>query len=370
MHPLRSPAAPSNSLEPKDGMRILVATDAWSPQVNGVVVALANTIACLRKWGHEVHVLSPEGFTTIPMPTYPEIPLALLPGRQVALRMRAFDPQAVHIATEGPIGAAARRYCLRHGLQFTSAYHTCFPEYIAARTPIPLAWSYASMRRFHGASSKVLVATPTVRTLLEGRGFERVADYTLGVDLQLFHPVAQRFTDLPRPVFTYVGRVAVEKNLPEFLALDLPGSKLVVGDGPARVKLQRRFPDAHFVGMKSGAELAGYFQRSDVFVFPSRTDTFGLVMLEAMACGVPVAALPVHGPLDVVKDPSTGVLHMDLRVAALAALDLDRASCRRFAEQFPWERSAGQFLAHQVAARSPEADWPTVSAEPSPSRGR
>jgi glycosyltransferase involved in cell wall biosynthesis len=341
-------------------MRILIATDAWAPQVNGVVTALVNTVACLRKWGHEVHVLSPEGFRTVPMPTYPEIPLAVLPGRRVARRIRAFDPDTIHIATEGPIGNAARAWCRRAGLRFTSAYHTCFPEYVKPRFGIPLALSYAWMRRFHADSSAVLVATEKMRTLLEGRGFARVAEWTLGVDLDLFRPVPDRFTDLPRPVFTYVGRLAIEKDVPAFLELDLPGTKLVVGDGPDRVALQKRFPQARFVGMRHGAELAACYQRSDAFVFPSRTDTFGLVMLEALASGVPVAALPVHGPIDVIRDPAVGVLDTDLRRAALAALQLDRAKCRHYAERFPWEKSARMFVDHLVPAAA--AAWPATSS--------
>jgi len=331
-------------------MRILIATDAWPPQINGVVVALANTIACLRKLGHDVEIVSPEGMRTIPTPSYPEIPLAVFPGREVERRIREADPDAIHIATEGPIGLAARRHCLRRGLRFTSAYHTRFPEYVTMRTGAPLSWTYALMRRFHAASASVIVATEALREHLADRGFERVSECPLGVDLELFHPSADRFGDLPRPVFTYVGRLAVEKNLPAFLALDLPGTKLVVGDGPARAKLQRRFPRAVFVGAKSGAELASYYRRSDVFVFPSRTETFGLVMLEAMASGVPVAAFPVRGPLDVVRDPSTGVLHEDLRRAALAALELGRTRGRRYAEQFPWEKSCARFLSHLVPA--------------------
>ena len=348
-------------------MRILIATDAWSPQINGVVVALANTIARLREWGHKVEVVSPEGFMTVPMPTYPEIPLALLPGREVARRIREFDPDTLHIATEGPIGNAARRFCLHRGLRFTSAYHSCFPEYVKPRAGIPLAWSYAWMRRFHSASSAILVATETMRTQLEQRRFERLAVCTLGVDLDLFHPVEERFTDLPRPVFTYVGRVAIEKDLPAFLRLELPGTKLVVGDGPARAKLQRKFPDARFVGYKTGKELASYFQRSDAFVFPSRTDTFGLVMLEAMACGVPVAALPVRGPIDVVTDPAAGVLDCDLRRAALAALELDREGPRRHAQKYPWEQSCRQFLACMVPVNErvqQNGHTPVISLQP------
>lgn len=332
-------------------MRILIATDAWSPQINGVVIALQNTISCLRAWGHEVHVITPDGFRTIPTPSYPEIPLAVLPGREVARRIHALDPDAIHIATEGPIGNAARRYCVRNGLRFTTAYHTSFPEYVHTRVGIPIAWTSAWMRRFHSPASAVLVATDAMRELLEGRGFERLAECPLGVDLELFRPAPGFFTDLPRPVFTYVGRVAVEKDLPAFLGLDLPGTKLVVGDGPARAKLERRFPATRFVGFKTGTELASFYQRSDAFVFPSRTDTFGLVMLEAMACGVPVAALPVRGPLDVVKDPATGVLDADLRSAALAALELDRTSGSRYAKDFPWERSARRFLSLQAEAK-------------------
>ena len=329
-------------------MRILIATDAWPPQVNGVVVALANTIACLGRLGHDVQVISPEGFRTIPTPTYPEIPLAVFPGREVARRIREVEPDAIHIATEGPIGFAARRHCLRNRLRFTTAYHTCFPEYIALRTGLPLSLTYAMMRHFHSASSAVLVATEALKETLVWRGFERVAVCSLGVDLELFRPAPERFTEWARPVFTYVGRLAVEKDLPAFLRLPLPGTKLVVGDGPERARLEGQFPDARFVGVKHGEELASYYQRSDVFVFPSRTETFGLVMLEAMACGVPVAALPVRGPLDVVKDPAAGVLDWNLGRAALTALDYDRESGRRHAEQFPWEKSTNEFLSHLV----------------------
>jgi len=331
-------------------MRILIATDAWAPQINGVVVALLNTIACLRRLGHDVRVISPEGFRTVPTPTYPEIPLAVFPGRQVARLMDGAQPEAIHIATEGPIGSAARAYCLRRGLRFTTQYHTCFPEYIQMRTGIPAGWTYPFMRRFHGPASAVIVATEPLGNVLKGRGFQRVVECPLGVDLDLFKPSDELFTDLPRPVFTYVGRLAVEKDLPAFLRLQLPGSKLVVGDGPARAKLKRQFPNVRFVGAKSGTELASYYQRSDVFVFPSRTETFGLVMLEAMACGIPVAAFPVRGPLDVVKDPAAGILKDDLQQAALEALDLPRGAGRRHAEQFPWSKCTEQFLSVLVPA--------------------
>lgn len=336
-------------------MKILIATDAWPPQVNGVVTALVNTIAGLRRRGHEVHVISPEGFRTIPTPSYPEIPLALFPGATVERRIRDFAPDMVHVATEGPIGAAARRTCIREGRRFTTAYHTSFPEYVSTRTGLPVSWTAAWMRRFHSAAGAVLVATPAMRELLESRRFERVVECPLGVDLELFQPSGERFTDLPRPVFTYAGRVAVEKDVGAFLRLDLPGTKLVVGDGPARAKLERAHPEARFVGYKHGAELASHYQRSDVFVFPSRTDTFGLVMLEAMACGVPVAAFPVTGPRDVVTDPSSGVLDDDLRKAALAALDLGRDGPRRHAERFPWDASVDRFLEYHAPRSGQQA---------------
>ena len=332
-------------------MRILLATDAWAPQVNGVVVTIANTVRWLERWGHEVHVLSPEGFRTIPMPTYPDIPLALLPGRKVAERFREFDPDAVHIATEGPIGIAARAYCVKNRVAFTTAYHTCFPEYVKPRFGVPLAVTYAWLRRFHGASSAVLVATPAISEMLARRGFARIAEWSRGVDQDLFRPAAERHSDLRRPIFLYVGRLAVEKNSPAFLGLDLPGTKLVVGDGPQRAELERRFPDAVFVGAKHGAKLASYYQQADVFVFPSRTDTFGLVLAEAMACGTPVAAFPGRGPIDVVKDPHAGVLDEDLRAAALAALALDRERVLRYAARFSWQASTAQFVSHLVPAR-------------------
>ena len=335
-------------------MRILLVTDAWAPQVNGVVVTLENTVRCLRRWGHEVEVISPEGFRTFPMPTYPEIPLAVLPGTQVARRIREIEPDAIHIATEGPLGAAARAFCVKHRLQFTTAYHTCFPEYVKPRFGVPLGITYAWLRRFHAASSAVLVATPAIRSLLEGRGFRNIVPWSRGVDGDLFTPGEKRFSELPRPVFLFVGRVAVEKNIPAFLALDLPGTKLVVGDGPQRKALEARFPDAVFVGAKRGTELASYFHRADVFVFPSRTDTFGLVLIEAMACGTPVAAFPVRGPVDVVTDPCAGVLDEDLGAAALEALRLDRGKVARFAQRYSWEHCTRQFVSHLVPARRAE----------------
>ena len=335
-------------------MRILLATDAWAPQVNGVVVTLRNTVAWLERWGHEVLVISPEGFRTVPMPTYPEIPLALFARGEVARRMVEFEPDAVHIATEGPIGSAARACCLRSGLAFTTAYHTCFPEYVKTRFGVPLALTYAWLRRFHAPSAALLVATPAIRELLAARGFGNLADWSRGVDTTLFAPGGRGFHGLRRPVFLYVGRVAVEKNLPAFLSLDLPGTKVVVGDGPERARLEQRYPEAVFVGAKHGAELASHYQRADVFVFPSRTDTFGLVLAEAMACGTPVAAFPVRGPIDVVKDPCAGVLDNDLAAAAMAALALDREKVRRYGERFSWERCTQQFVAALVPARVPE----------------
>ena len=335
-------------------MRILLVTDAWAPQINGVVVTLRNTVQWLERWAHEVHVLSPDGFRTMPMPTYPEIPLALMPGREVGRRIRVFDPDAIHIATEGPLGNAARAYCVKHGLAFTTAYHTCFPEYVKPRFGVPLALTYAWLRHFHSRSSAVLVATPAIRALLEERGFRNIADWSRGVDTDLFTPIDARFADLRRPVFLYVGRVAVEKNLPAFLGLDLPGTKVVVGDGPDRRMLEARYPDAVFVGAKSGVELASYYQRADVFVFPSRTDTFGLVLIEAMACGTPVAAFPVRGPIDVVKDPEAGVLDHDLGAAAMRALLLDRGKVAQYGRRFTWEHSTLQFVSSLVPARIPE----------------
>jgi glycosyltransferase involved in cell wall biosynthesis len=336
-------------------LRILLVTDAWAPQVNGVVVTLVNTVKWLERWGHQVHVISPQGFRTLPMPTYPEIPLAILPGREVARQIRELRPDAVHIATEGPLGSAARANCLKHGLAFTTAYHTCFPEYVKPRFGVPLAWTYAWMRRFHAPSSAVLVATHAIRELLDARGFRNLAHWSRGVDTELFHPANHRASELPRPVFLYVGRIAVEKNLPAFLGLDLPGTKLVVGDGPQRKALEARFPEAVFVGTKTGTELVSYFQRADAFVFPSRTDTFGLVLVEAMACGTPVAAFPVRGPIDVVKDPAAGVLDNDLGAAARAALALDRDKVRQYAVKYSWENSSRQFLSNLVPARRGEA---------------
>lgn len=335
-------------------LRILITSDAWSPQINGVVVTLRNTIRELERLGHTVATITPDGFMSIPCPTYPEIRLALFATRRVADFIDEFAPDALHIATEGPLGLAARRHCLRTKRPFSTAYHTQFPEYVYARIRLPLGIAYRWMRWFHGPAKSLMVATPDIRRRLAERRFTNLAMWSRGVDTELFHDGERAATAVERPIFLYVGRVAVEKNIEAFLALDLPGAKWVVGDGPARVSLERRFPMARFFGTKIGEDLAWHYRQADVFVFPSRTDTFGLVMLEAMACGTPVAAYPVTGPIDVVNPGISGVLDADLRTAALAALRLPRDAVRAHAVASSWGRATAQFVdnLHPVHARS------------------
>ncbi|MEM7121557.1 MAG: glycosyltransferase family 1 protein [Pseudomonadota bacterium] len=330
-------------------MRIAIVTDAWFPQVNGVVRTLSRVKRELQTMDHAVTVISPDLFTNLPCPTYPEIRLAVLPGRGVRLRLDEAAPDAIHIATEGPLGWAARGYCRRRGQPFTTSFHTRFPEYVHARSGIPPGWLYRLLRRFHGAGEGIMVATRTIRRDLETRGFDNIRDWTRGVDTELFRPrelisETTSLTSLPRPIHLYVGRVAVEKNIGAFLALDLPGSKVVVGDGPQRKQLAGEHPNVVFTGAKHGEELARHYADADVFVFPSRTDTFGLVLLEAMAAGVPVAAYPVPGPLDVVDGSGAGVLHDDLKTAATEALAIPRETCRDHAMTYSWQRCAQQFL--------------------------
>jgi len=327
-------------------MRIVIATDAWSPQVNGVVTTLKRTCDELAAQGLEVLVISPEGRRTFPCPTYPEIRLALFQGRAIRRELDAFAPDCVHIATEGTIGLAVRRYCIRSKLRFTTAYHTQFPEYVRARVPIPVSWTAAILRWFHRPAVRTMVPTEGIRKLLESRRFEHVVIWSRGVDTELFRPEPQHRYEAERPLWVYVGRVAVEKNIEAFLETPLPGSKVIIGDGPDRERLAAVHRDCDFAGYRFGAELAERLAGCDVFVFPSRTDTFGLVMLEAMACGLPVAAYPVNGPVDVVIDGETGALDDDLGSACLRALTLDPASCRRYAEGRSWTRSTNQFLGH------------------------
>jgi glycosyltransferase involved in cell wall biosynthesis len=327
-------------------LRILLATDAWAPQVNGVVMTLRNTIRGAERAGHSVEVIGPDRFANVPCPSYPEIRLALSPFGLFARLAARFAPDAVHIATEGPVGMAARKFCLREGLTFTTAYHTRFPEYVHARIRLPVHLSYRWLRRFHAPAKAVMVATPALHADLERWGFRNLVMWTRGVDTELFRPGPPLVREWLRPVFMYVGRVAVEKNIEAFLALDLPGTKVVVGDGPQRVTLQRRFPSTVFTGAKIGEELAAHFRSADVFVFPSRTDTFGLVLLEAMASGTPCAAFPVTGPIDVIVPGRSGMLSRDLRTAALAALELPRDVVRQHAMRFSWEHATAQFLGH------------------------
>ena len=344
-------------------MKLLIVSDAWNPQVNGVVTTLTRTRSCIEQLGHKVLVISPDGFRTLPCPTYPEIRLAVFPQSRIGRRVEAFRPDAIHIATEGPLGAAARRYCIGNGLHFTTSYHTQFPKYVRDRAPVPESWSYAYLRRHHRRARRTLVPTEHQRLELVNNGFQNVVIWSRGVDTTVFRPELRAPSQFAGPVWIYVGRVAVEKNLEACLGLDLPGTKVIIGDGPDRVSLAAKFPQTHFVGYLFGEALAASLAAADVLVFPSRTDTFGLVMLEAMACGTPVAAYPVTGPIDVVRDGFSGCLDEDLGIAAMKALHLSREDARSAALERTWETATAEFLSHLT--RADGASESVIAAEAS-----
>jgi glycosyltransferase involved in cell wall biosynthesis len=345
-------------------MRILVATDAWHPQVNGVVRSLAMMAEAAKALGVDVDFLTPLSFRTFAMPSYRDLRVAL-PYRAKIVRLIAeARPDSIHIATEGPIGLLVRRYCRQQGLPFTTSFHTRFPEYISARLPIPESWIWSALRAFHCPSQAVMAATPALASELRARGFRNVVLWPRGVDARQFHP---RPVDLglPRPVFLCVGRVAVEKNLEAFLELDLPGSKVIVGDGPALMELTRKYPQSVFLGARQGEALAEAYAAADVFVFPSKTDTFGLVLLEALASGLPVAAFPVTGPRDVIGCAPVGVLNDDLRMACLSALQISPQACLDFAARHTWEASARAFVENirDIGNADPEGEALSFAAE-------
>ncbi len=339
---------------PARSLRICIVTDAWHPQINGVVRTLDSLRKELRKMGHKPYMLTPKLFKTIPCPTYPEIKLSINTMGRLPAILKRWDIDAVHIATEGPLGWAARRWCIKNNQPFTTAYHTAFPEYIAARTVFSENLFYPIFRKFHAASSGVLVATPTVRQLLRDKGFVKIQPWTRGVDTNLFKPAAAPRPKREKPVQLYVGRVAVEKNIEAFLSSKIPGEKRVVGEGPALSKLKQQYPDVKFLGAKFGSDLAEAYADADVFVFPSKTDTFGLVMIEALASGTPVAGYPVQGPVDVLGHDGTGPfdswtkqiasLNNTLDTAIQEALTLDRNACTEFAQFYTWKTVADQFV--------------------------
>jgi len=346
-------------------VKILIATDAWHPQVNGVVRSLAMTVDCLRRDRHDVLVVEPGRFLTIPCPSYPEIRLAIGCRRAVARLLDEAQPDRIHVSTEGPIGWAVRRWCLKRGRHFTTAFHTRFPDYVAIRTHLPAEWIWKLMRRFHGAAERTFTATATLADELHSHGLTRTHHWPRGVDLEQFNPKVSphpAMADLPRPILLNVGRVAVEKNIEAFLNLDTPGSKVVVGAGPALEKLSARYPDVLFLGSKNGAELASTYAAADLFVFPSRTDTFGLVNVEALACGLPIAAYPVPGPIDIVGPDGLGMhggarpigaLDDDLGEAVRRALGADRTAAAKEALNYSWENCSAQFLAGLAVPLAP-----------------
>ena len=337
-------------------MKIVVATDAWHPQVNGVVRSLSMTVEHMRRSGHMVEVIEPGRFRTIPCPTYPEVRLALGCGRAVARALDEMQPDRIHISTEGPIGWATRSWCLKHGRHFTTAFHTRFPDYVSIRTGIPAEWIWKMMRRFHGAAERTFTATATLAAELQAHGLTHTHHWPRGVDLEQFNPAVPPhplLKDLPRPIALNVGRVAPEKNIEAFLALEIRGTKVVVGGGPALERMQARYPEVVFLGPKHGAELASCYTAADVFVFPSRTDTFGLVNIEALACGVPVAGYPVPGPIDIIGTDGRGMHGGSKRIGALEeeldkavsqALRGDRRAAAREALHYSWEACTQRFL--------------------------
>jgi glycosyltransferase involved in cell wall biosynthesis len=332
-------------------MRIVVVTDAWFPQINGVVRTLDTLRVRLEALGHEILFITPQAFRTLPCPSYLEIRLAMTRPAVIGRRIADFRPDAVHIATEGPLGWMARSWCLGRGYPFTTAFHTRFPEYLQARWRIPLNVTYGMLRRFHRASSGIMVATRSLEDDLKARGFTPIRRWSRGVDTDLFRPRVKTLLPYKRPIALSVGRLAVEKNIEDFLRLPLDGTKVVIGEGPQRAELESKYPEVRFLGKKVGEDLAEHYAAADVFVFPSRTDTFGLVLLEALASGVPVAAYPVPGPLDVVDQSGAGVLDDDLGAAIHAALAIPPERCRAHAESFSWDRSVSQFLGNLAVLR-------------------
>jgi len=337
-------------------VRIAIVTDAWSPQVNGVVRTLQSVRDQLVAQGHEVLIVSPDLFYSMPCPTYPEIRLAFASTGSVGRMLEDFSPQAIHLATEGPVCLAARRWCLARDFPFTTAYHTQFPDYVAARTGVNPEWVWRYIRWFHSPAHSILASTASIADTLKAHGLTQIRHWGRGVDLSTFgDPVPDpAIRALAGPIQLYVGRVAIEKNIEAFLTATHPGTKVIVGDGPALASLKTKYPDAHFLGPKFGADLAAAYAAADVFVFPSKTDTFGLVMIEALACGTPVAAYPVTGPIDVLT-PDTGAMHDDLDQAIAEALTRDRAACRAYGQGFTWAKSAYQFLHALVPVGGDEA---------------
>ncbi len=330
-------------------MKILIVTDAWKPQVNGVVRTLESTSSHLKKMGHEIEMITPQGCRSVPCPTYNEISLALSPSRLVKNTFHEFQPDVIHIATEGPLGWTARRFCKKNDLQFTTSFHTQFPEYIHARTRIPTPWTYRVLKRFHSLARQVMVTTLSMEKKLQAVGFTNLAKWSRGVDTELFMPLSRSFVR-SKPTLLYVGRVAVEKNLEAFLTMDIDANKIVVGEGPQLAYLRLKYPEVLFAGAKFGQDLVQFYSLADAFVFPSRTDTFGLVMLEALACGTPVAAYPVEGPIDVIQSSEVGCLDKDLKKATIMALRKSRKKCRQYALQFSWERCTKQFFNNLLPA--------------------
>jgi glycosyltransferase involved in cell wall biosynthesis len=341
-----------------DDMRIMIVTDAWLPQTNGVVNTLRQTSSWLERFGHEMRLVTPQAFRTVPCPTYPEIRVAIFPYGRMAASIREFQPEALHIATEGPLGLAARRHCVSHGMRFTTSYHTQFPQYLRSRYPIPMWASYLALLWFHSAAERCMVSTQTVRDQLAARGFKNLAHWHRGVDTELFQPREKTFLPYARPIAAYVGRVAVEKNVGAFLGMPWSGTKVVIGDGPELPRLKAVYPDAVYAGFRFGEDLARHLAAADILVFPSLTDTFGLVNLEAMACGVPVAAYPVTGPIDVVDDGVTGALDEDLARAARRALEIDPRACRERAERSGWATCTREFESNLVACYGHAAPQP------------